>query len=71
MLSKKARALEDRNRPAMKGLSPSAGPAPRRGRMVIPGSSMSRLRSATMKMEPSAAGAFSIAVRSAIREFER
>ena len=61
------RAGEDRKSPAMNGRSESRGPGPWRGRMTCPGSSTSRLRFETTKTDPSAAGAFSIAVRSAIR----
>lgn len=50
----------------MKGWSLSSGCGPLCGLIVMPGREIGRKRSAMRKIEPSAAGAFSIAVRSAI-----
>ena len=49
----------------MKGRSEASGPRPRRGRSVWPGNLMSRPLAVTRQTEPSLAGAFSSAVRSA------
>ena len=66
ILSRNARAVDDKNNPPTKGRSLSSGAAPLCERIVRPGSSISRLRSDTTKIDPSAAGRFSMAVRSAI-----
>lgn len=50
----------------MNGRSDGSGPAPLRGRRRRPSSTMSSRRVVTRKTDPSAAGAFSNAVRSAM-----
>ena len=66
MFSRKARAGDAMRRSPMKGRSVSNGGGPLRGRKVIPGKTIPRFCPAMRNTEPSGAGRFSRAVRSAI-----